>query len=71
MCGPQFLGYIESAQCLRFSLLKPVLSPQDASAREKHAAQDAHVDPRVRLGTFNVDVRIIDLAFLEIQIGQG
>ena len=36
---PEFLNYNESARCLRFCLLRPVLVIQDTSAFVKHTTQ--------------------------------
>ena len=66
ICSPELLERIESTQCLGFRLFKPMLSVVKLSLQPHCASQEVciMVIDRVRLGVFNVGVRVVKPVFI-------
>ena len=64
---PKLLKNLECTQELDFCVFKPTLSIPDMSIRLHRAAQVEPAFSRVRLGSFDVGVCIVEIALIEVR----
>ena len=70
-CGPDLLENVDGVQCLGFCIFEPALFIRNPSLQLHRAGQTIRMVYRLRLGTFDVGVRVIGPALLGEQPCQG